>query len=254
MQVVILCGGKGTRLREYTEELPKPLVEIGGKPILWHIMKIYAHYGYNDFILCLGYKGEKIKEYFAQRHWKDHNFTLQNNQLEVHAGKDEDWKITLVDTGQHSSKADRLLKIRDYITEDNFLVAYGDDVSDVDIAEVVEKHNQHQKIATLTAIPLHSEFGVLETNENNEIITFKEKPRLEQLWFNGGFFVFNRKIFDYLNKGELENEVFESLAEERQIVSHHHEGFWKCMNTFKDAQELNERWEKGTAPWKVWEE
>ncbi|MFH1275553.1 MAG: glucose-1-phosphate cytidylyltransferase [Candidatus Woesearchaeota archaeon] len=253
MQVVILCGGKGTRLREYTEDIPKPLVEIGGKPILWHIMKIYSHYGFNEFILCLGYKGEKIKEYFAHRHWKDNNFTIQGKQIDLHTtNNEEDWKITFVDTGIDSSKAERLSQIKNYVTGNEFLVAYGDDVSDVNIQKVVRKHQEHGKIATLTAIPLHSQFGVLETNENNEIITFKEKPRLEKMWFNGGFFVFNKRIFDYLHQGELEKEVFETLSFEKQIVAHHHEGFWKCMNTFKDSQDLNEHWKKGTAQWKVW--
>lgn len=254
MQVVILCGGKGTRLREYTEEIPKSLVEVGGKPILWHIMKIYSYYGFNDFILCLGYKKEKIKEYFAQRHWRDNNFTLKDNKIELHSCTEEDWKIIFVDTGQDSSKSERLAKVKDYIEGDTFLVAYGDDVCDVNVGQVVEKHNSHGKVATLTAIPLYSQFGILETNEKGEIVTFKEKPRLEKMWFSGGFFIFNRKIFDYLNKGELENEVFESLAAERQIVAYHHDSFWKCMNTFKDVQELNECWEKGKAPWKVWKD
>ncbi|MBU1974392.1 MAG: glucose-1-phosphate cytidylyltransferase [Nanoarchaeota archaeon] len=254
MKVVLLCGGKGTRLREYTEKIPKPLIEVGGKPILWHIMKIYSHHGFNEFVLCLGYKGEMIKEYFAQHHWKCNDFTIKNNEMELHTSNEEDWKITFVDTGQNSSKSQRLSKIKTHINGENFLVAYGDDVSDVNIREVVNKHHQHGRIATLTAIPLHSQFGVLETNAENEIITFKEKPRLNNMWFNGGFFVFNKQIFDYLDKGELEKEVFEVLSFERQIVAYHHDGFWKCMNTFKDVQELNEHWCKGIPQWKVWQD
>ena len=232
MKVVILCGGKGTRLKEYTEEIPKSLVEIGDIPILGHIMKIYSHHGFNDFILCLGYKGNKIKEYFL------------NNK--------EDWNIEFVDTGENSTKSERLLKIKDYITEDNFLVAYGDDVSDVNIREVLEFHKKSKKIVTLTSIPLYSQFGIVKTNEKNEVIRFEEKPRLEGYWFNGGFFVFKKEIFDYLDKGELEDDVFKYLAAQNQVVTFKHEGFWKCMNTFKDTQELNDLWKKGKASWKVW--
>lgn len=232
MKVVILCGGKGTRLKEYTEDIPKPLVEVGGKPILWHIMKIYSHYGFNEFVLCLGYKGEKIKEYFKENK--------------------EGWKIEFADTGEESSKSERLKKIKDYINEDLFLVAYGDDVCDVNLKEVVKTHKSHGKITTLTAIPLYSQFGIVETNRKNEVVNFKEKPRLDNYWFNGGFFVFDRKIFDYLDIGELENEVFERLVQENQIIAYKHDGFWKCMNTFKDTQELNKLWNEHNAPWKVW--
>ena len=230
MKVVLLCGGKGTRLRELTEDIPKPLVEIGGKPILWHIMKTYSHHGYNDFILCLGYKGEKIKEYF----------------------KDSPWNISFVDTGLDANKSSRLKQIESLIDSDKFLLAYGDDVSDVNISEVVDKHKAHGKMVTLTAIPLQSNFGILDMNDDNHVTNFKEKPKLDH-WFNGGFFVMNKEIFNHLDKGELEKEVFEHLASLNQIVAHKHDGFWKCMNTFKDTQELNEMWEKGEAVWKVWD-
>jgi len=233
MKVVILCGGRGTRLNELTEEIPKPLVEIGGKPILWHIMKIYASYGYNDFVLCLGYKGKMIEEYF-----KDNNH--------------ENWNIEFVDTGEESNKGQRILKIKDYITEDNFFVAYGDDVADVDIKKILDYHLQKGKIVTLTAINPRSQFGIMEINDNDEIIEFKEKPKLDH-WINGGFFVFNKKIFDYIKEGyELEKETFEDLVKEKQICSFKHNGFWKCMNTFKDTMELNELWEKDKALWKAW--
>ena len=233
MKVVILCGGKGTRLREKTEFMPKPLIRVGGMPILWHIMKHYSHHGYKDFILCLGYKGNMIKEYF-----KDNN---------------ENWNIEFVDTGEDSTKAERLMKIKDYINTEKFLAAYGDDISDININETVNFHLKHGKMVTLTAIPLYSNFGILEMNDNNEIIKFKEKPRLHGHWFNGGFFVFNKKIFDYLNKGDLEKEVFEFLSKENQIIGFKHKGFWKFMNTFKDWQELNELWKENKAKWKIWD-
>ena len=232
MKTIILCGGKGTRLRELTEEIPKPLVEIGGKPILWHLMKIYSHYGVNDFILCLGYKGELIKENFSR-----------NNK--------ENWKITFVDTGEDANKAERIKKVQKYIKDDNFFVAYGDDVCDVNVKKVLDLHLKKGKIVTLTAVNLLSPFGVMEVNDNDEVTEFKEKPKLDY-WMNGGYFVFNKKIFNYLKGGyDLEKEAFEELAKEKQIAAFKHHGFWKSMNTFKDVVELNELWEKGDAPWKV---
>ena len=233
MQVVILCGGEGTRLREYTEKIPKPLVEIGNKPILWHIMKYYSQHGFNDFVLCLGYKGEKIREYFNENK--------------------ENWNINFVDTGLDSNKAERIKKIKKFIKEDNFFVAYGDDLSDVGINKLLKFHKEKNKIVTLTTINPISQFGILEFNENDEIINFKEKPKLNH-WINGGFFVFNKKIFDYLKeKWDLEKETFGQLAKERQICAFKHNGFWKCMNTFKDTLELNEIWKNKKAPWRIWE-
>ncbi|MBI2575317.1 NTP transferase domain-containing protein [Candidatus Woesearchaeota archaeon] len=232
MKTAILCGGEGTRLREYTEAIPKPLVEVGGKPVLWHIMKIYSHYGYNDFVLLLGYKGEKIREYFEK-----------NN--------DESWKIEFVDTGEKSSKAERLMQAKKHIDSELFFTAYGDDVSDVDIREVLRFHNKHNKTATLTAINPESQFGVLDLN-GDMVGGFIEKPKLHT-WINGGFFVFNKKIFNYLQKGkELEDHAFRELANKGELTAYRHAGFWKCMNVFKDAVELNDMWEKGNAPWKVW--
>lgn len=233
MKVVILCGGKGTRLREYTEDIPKPLVEVGGKPILWHVMKIYSHYGYKDFILCLGYKGKLIEEYF------------KNND----AG--EKWGIEFVDTGENGNKGQRIKRIENYIKDENFFVAYGDDIADININEVLEYHLKKGKIATLTAVNPLSQFGIIEMNNNHEIIKFKEKPKLD-CWINGGFFVFNRKIFDYIKEDyDLEKETFEDLVKEKQICAFKHDGFWKCMNTFKDTMELNELWDKHNAPWKI---
>ena len=231
MKVVILCGGEGTRLSEYTRKIPKPLVEVGGKPILWHIMKIYSHYGFNEFVLCLGYKGHEIKKYF------------KNNK--------HDWNIEFVDTSNASNKAQRLLKIQKYIKDDDFLVTYGDDVSNVNINKVIDFHFKNKKIVTLSAVPLYSNFGVLELDEDT-VVGFKEKPRIKDKWFNGGFFVFNKKIFEYLDRGDLEDEVFKFLAENKQISAFKHNGFWKSMNTFKDVIELNKLWTEDKADWRVW--
>ena len=228
MQVVILCGGKGTRLSEYTEEIPKPLVEVGDKPILDHLMHLYAKAGHKDFILCLGYKGEKIREYF-----KDN----------------KDWNIDFVDTGENSNKAERLMKVRDKIKDDNFLLSYVDDLSDVDINKVIECHKEKNKIVTLTAVWIVSPFGILGINNNHEVTEFKEKPKLPNL-MNGGFYVMKKEIFDYIKPGlDLEKETFEDLAKKRQIVYFEHNGFWKSMNTLKDVVELNELYKEGKAPW-----
>ena len=227
MQVVIFCGGEGTRLRPYTEDLPKPMIPVGNRPILWHIMKIYSQHGHKDFILCLGYLGEKIREYFQ-------------NKKNI----EKDWYITFVDTGLDSTKGDRLRKVKDFIKDDNFFVVYGDDLSDVNVNEVLDFHKKNNKIVTLTAINPIYQFGILELNDN-EIISFKEKPKLEH-WINGGYFVFNKKIFDYLKDNwDLEKETFEKLVKEGQINAFKHNGFWMTMNTFKDVIELNELWYKG---------
>jgi len=230
MQVVILCGGKGTRLNEYTDEIPKPLVEVGGKPILHHLMNIYARYGYKDFILCLGYKGEKIKEYFKG-----------NKEL----------NIEFVNTGDDSNKAERLMKIKDKIKEDNFLLSYGDDLSDVDIKKVIELHKEKNKIVTLTAVQLQSPFGILEINYREKLVVeFREKPRLKEL-MNGGFYVMKKEIFDHIKQGDdLEKDTLKDLARKEQIVYFEHNGFWKSMNTLKDVIELNEIDKEGNAPWK----
>jgi glucose-1-phosphate cytidylyltransferase len=235
MQVVILCGGKGTRLLPKTEKIPKPLIDIGGKPILWHLMKVFSGYGHNDFILCLGYLGDKIKEYFQD----PDNF-------------EEDWNITFADTGLDSSKGERLRRIKDYIKSEDFLVSYGDDLSDVNIKELVKFHKKNKKIATLTAINPVYDYGVLQMNGNNEIIGFKEKPKLDH-WINAGFFVFNKKIFDYIKEGwDLEKEIFTTLSKDRQLSAFKHTGFWKSMNTIKDSIELNEMWENSDLKKILW--
>jgi len=229
MQVVILCGGKGTRLSEYTEEIPKPLVEIGDKPILYHLMDLYAKAGHKDFILCLGYKGDKIKEYF-----KDN----------------KDWNIDFVDTGEDANKAERLMKVKDKIRGNSFLLSYGDDLSDVDINKVIELHKEKNKIVTLTAVELVSPFGILEINNNNEVTEFKEKPTLKEL-INGGFYVMKKEIFDHIKKGDdLEKNTLKNLAKQMQIVAFkYRDGFWKSMNTLKDAIELNEMYKEGRGLW-----
>lgn len=228
MQVVILCGGKGIRLWPMTEKIPKPLIPIGDRPILWHIMKKYSQQGHKDFILCLGHLGNKIKDYF------------QNPE-----NVENDWNITFVDTGLNSNKAERLRRIQKFIMDDNFFVAYGDDLSDVDVNEVLKFHKKNNKIVTLTAVNPVSNFGILEINGNTEVAKFKEKPRLNH-WINGGYFVFNKRIFNFLKEGwDLEKDVFEDLTEKRQIVAFKHDGFWMYMNTLKDVNELNEMWKSG---------
>ncbi len=228
MQVVILCGGKGIRLWPTTEKIPKPLIPVGDKPILWHIIKKYSRHGHKDFILCLGYLGNQIKEFFQ-------------NPKNV----ENDWNITFVDTGLNSSKAERLRRIQKFIKGSNFFVAYGDDLSDVDVNEVLKFHQKNNKIVTLTAVNPISNFGILEINGNTEIVKFKEKPKLNH-WINGGYFVFNKRIFDFLKEGwDLETDVFDCLTKKREIVAFKHDGFWRYMNTLKDVNELNEMWKSG---------
>lgn len=228
MQVVVLCGGKGTRLSEYTEKIPKPLIDVSGKPILLHIMEMHSYYGHKNFILCLGYKGAKIKEYF------------RNNKS---------FKIEFVDTGINSNKAERIMRIKNYIKDNDFFVTYGDDLSDVNINSLLKFHKKNKKIVTLTAIDLVSPFGILELNKRNEVIKFQEKPKLNYL-MNGGFYVFNKRIFDYIKKGyDLEKETFEDLAKSKLIAAFYHKGFWKSMNTLKDVMELNEMFANEKIPW-----
>jgi glucose-1-phosphate cytidylyltransferase len=235
-EVVVLCGGKGKRLREYTGEIPKALVQIGGKPILWHLIKFYSCYGVNKFILCTGYKSEKIEEYVSGE-------DFSKDGLEV----------VCVDSGEDATKSQRILKAEPHIKGDSFFVAYGDDLSDVKINKLVEFHSKSKKIATLTAVPLISQFGILDMDDEGLVNGFKEKPKLDH-WFNGGFFVFNKKIFEYLVLGELEVEVFEELVNNKELISFKHNGSWKCMNTFKDAEELNNLWANKKAFWKCWED
>ncbi len=228
MQVVILCGGKGTRLSEFTEALPKPLVQIGNKPILHHLMDLYSGFGHRDFILLIGYKGDKIREYFKNS---------------------KEFNIQFVDSGEDANKAQRLLDAKKLIKDDTFLMSYGDDLTDADINSLIEFHKKSKKIVTLTAVPLLSPFGIIEISRNDEVTSFREKPRLNH-WMNGGFYVMDRKIFDYIRKGyDLEKETFGDLAKEKNISAFMHDGFWKSMNTLKDVIELNDMCKSGETPW-----
>jgi glucose-1-phosphate cytidylyltransferase len=258
MKVVILAGGMGTRISEETGVRPKPMIEIGGKPILWHIMKIYSQYGYDDFIICLGYKGYMIKEYFINYFLYNSDITveLHNNQLDVHYTNAESFKVTLVDTGTNTNTAGRIKRIQKYINEDTFMLTYGDGVANINITELVAFHKKHNKLATLTAIQPPGRFGNLETNIEGVISKFKEKPEGDGLWINGGFFVLNATIFKYLD-GDVDDEQWENrpltqIAADGQLVAFKHSGFWKCMDAVRDKIELEQEWDSGMAPWKIW--
>ncbi|MBK3333204.1 glucose-1-phosphate cytidylyltransferase [Persephonella atlantica] len=257
MKVVILAGGFGTRLSEETDIKPKPMVEIGGKPILWHIMKIYSTYGFNDFIICLGYKGYVIKEYFANYflHMSDVTIDLKDNQIEVHNVKAEPWKVTLVDTGLNTMTGGRIKRVKDYVGNKTFMLTYGDGVGDINIKELLEFHKKHGKYATLTAVQPSGRFGALDL-ESNQVKAFKEKPKGDGAWINGGFFVLEPQIFDYIKSDETiwERDPLENLAKDGQLVAYKHTGFWKPMDTLRDKRELEALWQSGNPPWKVWED
>ena len=256
MKVVILCGGMGTRLREETEYKPKPLVEIGGKPILWHIMKIYAHYGFKDFILCLGYKGEKIKEYFYNYEILNNDFTIKlgKHKVQLHNSHDEfGWKITLIDTGEKALKGARLKRIEKYIDSDTFMVTYGDGVANINIPDLLKFHNNHGKIATLTSVKPPSRFGTLLI-EGNSVKSFIEKPQAIEGLINGGFFVFNKTLLNYLTDDDLcdlEIGTLDRLAEEKELMVYKHLGGWVCMDTVRDMEYLNKLWSSNKAFWKI---
>ena len=259
MKVVILAGGLGTRLSEETTLKPKPMVEIGGKPVLWHIMKIYAAYGYNDFVVCLGYKGYMIKEYFINYFLYNSDITveLHNNQLDVHYSNAESFKVTLVDTGINTNTAGRIKKIQKYIDGETFMLTYGDGVADINIPSLVKFHQSHGKLATLTSIQPPGRFGNLEINKDGSVSSFQEKPEGDGAWINGGFFVLNAGIFDHLT-GDMENVQWEKkplleIANNGQLAAYKHEGYWKCMDAMRDKIELEEEWNTGNAPWKIWE-
>lgn len=253
--VVILCGGMGTRLREETEYKPKPLVEIGGRPVLWHIMKIYAQYGFHEFILCLGYKGHAIKEYFL-------NYEMMSSDCSVCLGKknkimfqsnhaEQDFNIIMVDTGLRTMTGGRIKRIEQLINTDQFMVTYGDGLADINITELLKFHNSHGKVATLTATRPPSRFGILDLTEQGRVKRFREKVKTE--WINGGFFVFNRSIFDYLTEDcILEQEPMKAISEDQQLMAYRHDGFWIGMDTYREYEMLNKMWDDGQAPWKVW--
>ncbi len=256
MKVVLLAGGLGTRISEETSTRPKPMVEIGGKPILWHIMKIYSHYGFNDFVVCLGYKGYVIKEYFANYflHTSDVTFDMANNKMEVHQNYAEPWKVTLVDTGADTMTGGRLKRVKDYVGNETFMMTYGDGVSNVNIAELVKFHKSHGKQATLTATQPSGKFGALAINEQEEITSFQEKPPGDGAWINGGFFVLEPSVFQYLDGDDTiwERKPLESLASTNELVAYKHHGFWQPMDTLRDKNHLEELWSTGKAPWKLW--
>ncbi len=256
MKVVILAGGLGTRLSEETVVKPKPMVEIGGMPILWHIMKIYSAHGFNDFVICLGYKGYVVKEYFANYflHQSDVTIDLATNQVEVHDSYAEPWKITLVDTGQDSMTGGRIKRIRHHIGNHPFLLTYGDGVGDVNITKLVAFHQAHGKRCTLTAVQPSARFGALDVSEDDEVRSFLEKPKGDGAWINGGFFVCQPEVFNYIDNDSTiwERTPVETLAAEGELAAFKHSGFWKPMDTLRDKLELETAWNAGTADWKVW--
>lgn len=258
MKVVILAGGRGTRISEESIVKPKPMIEIGDYPVLWHIMKGYSAYGYNDFIICCGYKGYMIKEYFADYylHHADVTFDFANhNEMTVHNHITEPWRVTLVDTGTNAETGARIRRVRDYIGEEPFMLTYGDGVSDVNIKKLVEFHQNHGAIGTMTAVQPGGRFGVLGIEDQINVTDFVEKSKADGGWINAGFMVLNPQIFQYI--GTKDNEVFEKaplekLARDGQLKAYKHDGFWHCMDTMRDKLALNHLWESGEAPWKVW--
>lgn len=257
MKVVILAGGLGTRLSEETDLKPKPMVEIGGKPILWHIMKIYSTYGFNDFIICCGYKGYMIKEYFANYfiHQADITVDLGKNSIEIHKSKAEPWKITLVDTGMNTMTGGRIKRVMDYVGNKSFMLTYGDGVSNINIKALVEFHRKAQKLATVTAVQPSGRFGAIALSEEYTVKSFTEKPAADGSWINGGFFVLEPGIFDYLKDDDAtvwERSPLESLAKDNQLAAFKHTGFWRPMDTLRDRIELDNMWNTGKAEWKIW--
>ncbi len=258
MKVVILCGGQGTRLREETEYRPKPLVDVGGRPILWHIMKLYAYFGLRDFVLCLGYRGNMIKEYFLNYEAMNNDFTIalgQKSHITYHDEHEEqDFFVTLADTGTDSMTGARVKRVERYIDDDTFMVTYGDGVSDVNIQKLLEFHYSHKRLATITTVRHMSRYGILELNPDGQVVNFAEKPQMND-WSSAGFCVFNRRVFDYLSTAPdcmLEREPLERLAHEGELVAYRHEGFFYSMDTYREYLQLNELWSSGQAPWAVW--
>ncbi len=256
MKVVILAGGLGTRLSEETSLKPKPMVEIGGMPILWHIMKIYSAHGFNEFVICLGYKGYLIKEYFTNYflHKSDVTIDMTNNSVKVHDSQAEPWKITLVDTGINSMTGGRIKRIAHHINNETFMLTYGDGVGNIDIKKLLEHHRENNKLCTVTAVQPSGRFGSLNLNDNNAVISFLEKPKGDGSWINGGFFVCEPKVMDYIeNDASIwEREPLEKIASEKQMTAFKHEGFWKPMDTLRDKHELEADWEANKAQWKIW--
>jgi len=258
MKVLLLAGGFGTRLSEETDIRPKPMVQIGGKPILWHIMKIYSKYGFNEFVVLLGYKGYYIKEYFANYFLHQSNITIdmQTGKMEVLNNSSEHWKITLLDTGLDTMTGGRIKRAQNFIGNEPFMLTYGDGVSDINIDELVRFHKSHGKAMTMTSAQLEGRFGALNIDEENRVYEFKEKPKGDGNWINAGFFVCEPKVFDYITEGDetvFEQAPLMNLAKDGELFTFKYEGFWKPMDTLRDKQRLQKMWEEKKAPWKVWD-
>ncbi|MGQ0512286.1 MAG: glucose-1-phosphate cytidylyltransferase [Betaproteobacteria bacterium] len=255
MKVVILAGGLGTRISEESQLRPKPMVEIGGRPILWHIMKLYSAHGIDDFIICLGYKGYIIKEYFANYflHMSDVTFDIRRNRMEVHEQHAEPWRVTLVDTGEATMTGGRLRRVRRYLDEGTFCLTYGDGLSDIDLRALVGFHRAHGRAATISAVQAPGRFGALET-EGDAVTGFREKPRGDGSWINGGFFVLESGVLDLIEGDDTvwEHGPLERLSASKQLAAHHHTGFWQPMDTLRDKNQLEALWAAGAAPWKAW--
>lgn len=257
MKVVILAGGFGTRISEESHLKPKPMIEIGGKPILWHIMKLYSFYGHNDFIICAGYKQHMIKQYFAEYYLHQSDITFDftdENKMIVHNNVAEPWKVTIVDTGLNTMTGGRIKRVEKYVGGETFMLTYGDGVSNVNINELIKYHKQHGKIATLTAVNVGQRFGVLGICENNEINSFREKNDLDGSMINAGYMVLEPKVFDYIKDDTtvFEKEPLETIAKKGQLMAYKHDGFWQCMDTQRDKFNLEKQWNEGKALWKVW--
>jgi glucose-1-phosphate cytidylyltransferase len=256
MKVVLLAGGFGTRISEESHLKPKPMIEIGDKPVIWHIMKLYSHYGFNDFIICLGYKGYVIKEYFANYflHQSDITIDLGENSLKIHDTKSEPWKVTLVDTGLTAGTGGRMRKIARYLGDETFMMTYGDGVGDIDIVKLLKFHRERGRYATITSVQPSGRFGALSLDEKDDVVAFQEKPKGDNAWINGGFFVLEPQVIDYIDGDEIlwEKQPLERLAAEGKLAAYRHYGFWKPMDTMRDKTELETLWTSGTPPWKVW--
>lgn len=257
MKVVILAGGMGARLSEETGLRPKPMIEVGGRPILWHIMKIYSSQGFTDFLVLLGYRGYQIKEYFSNYYLYNSDMTidLSKNKTTVHNNKCEPWRVTLVDTGLDTMTGARIKKVKDFVGKDTFMLTYGDGVADINLNELLDFHKAHGKPVTVTAVQPKGRYGTLHIDNNKEVVSFQEKPKGDKSWISGGFFVCEPRVFDFIPKGD--NVVFEhaplrKLSAKGQLRAYKHYGFWKCMDVLRDKLELEELWKKGKAPWKVW--
>jgi len=258
MKVVILAGGRGTRISEETTNIPKPMVEIGGKPIIWHIMKIYSHFGFNDFVICLGYKGYMIKEYFSHYflHMSDVTIDLKKDDVKVHSTSSEPWKVTLVDTGLDTMTGGRIKRIQKYVGDKPFMMTYGDGVGDVNLKELINFHKHSRKYATVMAVQLDGRFGSLNLKDTGIVTSFLEKPKGDGLWVSGGFFMLEPKIFDYIKNDDSvwEFDSLKRMVSAGQLIAFKHNGFWKSMDTLRDRFELEALWNSGKAPWKQWKD